>query len=70
LGWHDASCTRGAWDLFTAFDIQTGKVIAQLHRRKCQKETISLLEATDRDTPKSVKTIHFLISIYLFRGGP
>ncbi len=49
---------KGAWNLFAAFDIQTGAVIAQLHRRKRQKETIALLEAIDRDTPKRVKTIH------------
>ena len=49
---------KGAWNLFAAFDIQTGAVIAQLHRRKRQKETIALLEALDKDTPKRVKTIH------------
>ena len=49
---------KGAWNLFAAFDIQTGQVIAQLHRRKRQKETIALLEAIDQDTPRSVATIH------------
>ena len=49
---------KGAWNLFAAFDIQTGQVIAQLHRRKRQKETIALLEAIDQDTPRSVETIH------------
>lgn len=49
---------KGAWNLFAAFDIQTGAVIAQLHRRKRQKETIALLEALDNDTPKRVKIIH------------
>lgn len=51
---------KGAWNLFAAFDIQSGKVIAQLHRRKRQKETIALLEAVDADTPKSVKSIHVI----------
>jgi transposase len=51
---------KGAWNLFAAFDIQTGEVIAQLHRRKRQKETIALLEAIDKDTPKTVKTIHVI----------
>ena len=47
-----------SFNLFAAFDIQTGQVIAQLHRRKRQKETIALLEAIDQDTPRSVETIH------------
>jgi hypothetical protein len=33
---------KGAWNLFAAFDIQTGEVIAQLHRRKRQVETIGV----------------------------
>lgn len=49
---------KGAWNLFAAFDIHSGKVIAQLHRRKRQKEAIALLEAIDKDTPNNVKTIH------------
>lgn len=51
---------KGAWNLFAAFDIQSGEVIGQLHRRKRQKETIALLEAIDEDTPKTVKTIHVI----------
>ena len=51
---------KGAWNLFAAFDIHSGKVVAQLHRRKRQKETLSLLEALDEDTPKRVKTIHVI----------
>lgn len=49
---------KGAWNLFAAFDIQTGKVIAQLHRRKRQKEAIALLEAIDKDTSSKFNTIH------------
>ena len=49
---------KGAWNLFAAFDIQTGKVFAQVHHRKRQIETIALLEAIEKDTPKKVKTIH------------
>ncbi len=49
---------KGAWNLFAAFDIHSGNVIAQLHRRKRQKEAIALLEAIDKDTPNNVKTIH------------
>ena len=49
---------KGAWNLFAAFDIQTGKVFAQVHHRKRQIETIALLEAIEKDTPKTVKTIH------------
>lgn len=51
---------KGAWNLFAAFDIETGQVIAQLHRRKRQKETICLLEAIDADTPSTVNTIHLI----------
>ena len=51
---------KGAWNLFAAFDIQTGEVIAQLHRRKRQKETIALLEAIDEQTPAPVTTIHVI----------
>lgn len=51
---------KGAWTLFAAFDIQTGEVIAQLHRRKRQLETIALLEAIDKATPRAVKTIHLI----------
>jgi len=49
---------KGAWNLFAAFDIQTGEVIAQLHRRKRQVETIALFVAIDKATPRTVKTIH------------
>ncbi len=49
---------KGAWNLFAAFDIQTGRVTAQTHRRKRQKEFISLLEELERDTPEDVQTIH------------
>ena len=51
---------KGAWNLFAAFDIQTGEVIGQLHRRKRQKETIALLEEIERTTPERVKTIHVI----------
>lgn len=51
---------KGAFNLFAAFDIQTGEVIAQLQRRKRQKETIALLEAIDEDTPATVTTIHII----------
>jgi hypothetical protein len=51
---------KGAWNLFAAFDIQTGEVIAQLHRRKRQVETIALFEAIDKATPRTVKTIHLI----------
>lgn len=51
---------KGAWNLFAAFDIQTGEVIAQLHRRKRQVETIALLEAIDKATPRTVETIHLI----------
>lgn len=49
---------KGALNLFAVFDIKTGKVIGQLHRRKRQKETIALLEAIDRDTSQTIRTIH------------
>ncbi len=48
---------KGAWNLFAAFDIETGEVIAQLHRRKRQKETIALFDAINEETPDAVKTI-------------
>lgn len=51
---------KGAWTLFAAFDIQSGEVIAQLHRRKRQLETIALFEAIDEATPSTVKTIHLI----------
>ena len=51
---------KGAKNLFAAFDVQTGEVIAQLHRRKRQKEMIALLEAIDADTPDGVETIHLI----------
>lgn len=51
---------KGAWNLFAAFDIQTGEVIAQLHRRKRQVETIALFEAIDVATPRAVSTIHLI----------
>lgn len=51
---------KGAWTLFAAFDIQTGEVIGQLHRRKRQVETIALFEAIDKATPRAVKTIHLI----------
>jgi hypothetical protein len=51
---------KGAWNLFAAFDIQTGEVIAQLHRRKRQVETIALFVAIDKATPRTVKTIHLI----------
>ena len=51
---------KGAKSLFAAFDIQSGEVIAQLHRRKRQKETIALLEAIEFKTPNTVKTIHII----------
>jgi transposase len=49
---------KGAVNLFAAFDIQTGQVIAQTHRRKRQKEFITLLEEIERQTPDTVKSIH------------
>jgi transposase len=49
---------KGAWNLFAAFDIQTGQVIAQTHRRKRQKEFIALLTALEKQTPGTVKLIH------------
>ncbi len=51
---------KGARNLFAAFDIQTGAVIAQLHQRKRQKETIALLEAIEADTPDTVEMIHII----------
>ena len=51
---------KGAWNLYAAFDIQTGEVIAQLHRRKRQVETIALFVAIDKATPRTVKTIHLI----------
>jgi hypothetical protein len=51
---------KGAKNLFAAFDVQTGEVIAQLHRRKRQKEMIALLETIDADTPDRVEIIHFV----------
>lgn len=51
---------KGAWNLFAAFDVHTGQVIGQLHRRKRQKETIALLEAIDQQTPRVVGTIHVI----------
>lgn len=49
---------KGAWNLFAAFDIQTGKVMGTTQRRKRQVEFIALLEMVDHDTPVTVKTIH------------
>lgn len=49
---------KGAWNLFAAFDIQSGHVFGQLHRRKRQKEVIALLTEINRATPRRVKRIH------------
>lgn len=49
---------KGALNLFAAFDIQAGKVMAILRQRKRQVEFIELLEMIDHDTPESVKKIH------------
>jgi len=49
---------KGALNLFAAFDIQSGEVIARTHRRKRQKEFITLLEEIEQQTPSAVKTIH------------
>ena len=49
---------KGAWNLFAAFDIQSGQVFAQTHRRKRQIELIALLAEIDQQTPVMVKTIH------------
>lgn len=49
---------KGAWNLFAAFDIQTGEVVAQTHRRKRQKEFLALLAQLEKQTPAPVKLIH------------
>lgn len=51
---------KGAWNLFAAFDIQTGKVLEIVRRRKRQVEFISLLEDIEKDTNHTVKTIHIV----------
>ena len=60
---------KGAWNLFAAFDTQTGEVIAQVHKRKRQKETIALFQAIEEQTPDEVKTIHVICdNISIHRG--
>jgi transposase len=51
---------KGAINLFAAFDIHSGQVIGQLHRRKRQKETIALLEEIEKDTPEKIQKIHIV----------
>jgi transposase len=51
----------GALNLLAAFDTRTGQVIGRCYDRKRQVEFIDFLEAIDRETPTTIRTIHVVL---------